>query len=85
MNTSTMRFKTKNPRVFHLNYFKYFLATRLFKDQLRKLITGSAQLNFGPSHIAQMFVPLPPLKEQKRIAAILDKGRRHTPYASAGD
>lgn len=73
MNTSTMRFKTKNPRVFHLNYFKYFLATRLFKDQLRKLITGSAQLNFGPSHIAQMFVPLPPLKEQKRIAAILDK------------
>ncbi|MCF6251089.1 MAG: restriction endonuclease subunit S [Methylococcaceae bacterium] len=73
MNTSTIRFKTKNDSVLNIDYFRRFLATNLFKKQLGRLITGSAQLNFGPSHLKQMFVPLPPLEEQKRIAEILDK------------
>lgn len=73
MNTSTMRFRSLNEDVLHLDYFRRFLQTSFFKTQLQKLITGSAQLNFGPSHIKQMVVPLPPLPEQKRIAAILDK------------
>ena len=73
MNTSTMRFRSLDKEILSLDYFKYFLQTRLFKSQLQKLITGSAQLNFGPSHIKQMVIPLPPLPEQKRIAAILDK------------
>jgi type I restriction enzyme S subunit len=73
MNTSTIRFKTLDENTLHLDYFRRFLATNLFKKQLGRLITGSAQLNFGPSHLKQMFVPLPPLEEQKRIAAILDK------------
>lgn len=73
MNTSTMRFRSLNNKILDIEYFRRFLATRYFKNQLQKLITGSAQLNFGPSHIKQMEIPLPPLKEQKRIAAILDK------------
>jgi len=73
MNTSTIRFKTKDKKLLDLDYFRRFLATNLFKGQLRRLITGSAQLNFGPSHLKQMYLPLPPLEEQKRIAAILDK------------
>lgn len=73
MNTSTMRFRTLDQNILKIDYFRRFLASNLFKNQLQKLITGSAQLNFGPSHIKQMFVPLPPLPEQKRIAAILDK------------
>jgi type I restriction enzyme S subunit len=43
-----------------------------FKEQLRNLITGSAQLNFGPSHIKQIRLLLPPLPIQQKIAAILD-------------
>lgn len=73
MNTSTMRFKSLDSDVLHIDYFRRFLASNHFKNQLQKLITGSAQLNFGPSHIKQMAIPLPPLTEQKRIAAILDK------------
>jgi type I restriction enzyme S subunit len=73
MNTSTMRFKSLDEDILHLDYFRRFLQTSHFKSQLQKLITGSAQLNFGPSHIKQMEIPLPPLTEQKRIAAILDK------------
>jgi type I restriction enzyme S subunit len=72
LNTSTMRFKVLDEEVINLNFFKYFLQTNHFTKQLRKLITGSAQLNFGPSHIKKIDVFLPPLEEQKKIAAILD-------------
>lgn len=71
LNTSTMRFKALNDEV-DLNYFKYYLQTVHFTAQLRKLITGSAQLNFGPSHIKKIDLLLPPLETQKRIAQILD-------------
>ncbi len=72
LNTSTMRFKALDEGIINLNFFKYFLQTNHFTKQLRKLITGSAQLNFGPSHIKKIDVFLPPLEEQKKIAAILD-------------
>ncbi len=71
LNTSTMRFKALNDEV-DLNYFKYYLQTVHFTAQLRKLITGSAQLNFGPSHIKKIDLLLPPLETQKKIAQILD-------------
>lgn len=71
LNTSTMRFKALNDEV-DLNYFKYYLQTIHFTAQLRKLITGSAQLNFGPSHIKKIDVLLPPIETQKRISQILD-------------
>lgn len=73
LNTSTMRFSPLDNSKYSLRYLRYFLQTNDFKSQLSKLITGSAQLNFGPSHIRQMFLPTPPLPIQEQIAAILDK------------
>ena len=73
LNTSTMRFKELPEKKGDLNFLKYFLQTNDFKSQLRKLITGSAQLNFGPSHIRKIEIPLPSLATQQRIAAILDQ------------
>jgi type I restriction enzyme S subunit len=71
LNTSTMRFKPLNGDI-DLNYFKYFLQTVHFSSQLQKLITGSAQLNFGPSHIKKIDFLYPHLKIQQHIAGILD-------------
>lgn len=71
LNTSTMRFKPLDEDL-DLNYFKYFLQTVHFTSQLQKLITGSAQLNFGPSHIRKIDFLYPPLKTQIQIAKILD-------------
>lgn len=73
LNTSTMRFKTLNEKILNINFYKYFLMSDIFKHQLQKLITGSAQLNFGPSHIKKMFAPLPPLPQQEKIVKVLDK------------
>jgi len=73
MNTSMIRFKALDPTRLCKFYLRRYLQTDLFKSQMNRLITGSAQPNFGPSHLKQIKIPLPPLAEQKRIAAILDK------------
>ena len=72
MNTSIIRFKALDEKVIDLHYFKFFLKTKFFSNQLQKLITGSAQLNFGPSHLKKIDLILPPLEDQKRIVKILD-------------
>ncbi len=72
MNTSTIRFKSLDKGVLDIAFFMYFLKSFHFKEQLSKLITGIAQLNFGPSHLKQMTIPVPSLPEQKRILAELD-------------
>lgn len=53
-------------------YLKYVFSGSL----LQKLLLnagGAAQPNLSPKDLAGMEIPLPPLPEQKRIAAILDK------------
>ena len=54
----------------------YFLKSNLFKNQIRRLITGSAQLNFGPSHLKKIKIEVPELKKQQEIVMKLDKIKR---------
>ena len=75
MNTSTIRFKTLDKDILDIEYFAYFLKTNYFKKQISRLITGSAQLNFGPSHLKQIKVILPPRDVQKKIVEVLDKAQ----------
>lgn len=71
MNTSTMRFKVKEDADACLTFLQYFMMSPLFKNQIRRQITGSAQLNFGPSHVGKCFIAMPSLAEQKKISALL--------------
>ena len=75
MNTSTIRFKTLDSNILNIRYFMYFLKSIFFKKQLARLITGSAQLNFGPSHLKQIKVPLPSIDYQIKIVNILDQAQ----------
>jgi type I restriction enzyme, S subunit len=45
-----------------------FFESQDFRRQIEKIITGSAQPNFGPSHLKQVRLPLPPLPLQKEFA-----------------
>lgn len=72
MNTSTMRFRTNNENELNIKYFYYFLKSNYFKKQLARQITGSAQLNFRPSHIKKMFIIIPEIEYQIKLAKILD-------------
>lgn len=70
LNTSTMRFKPNNEKLYRF-YLFYFLKSSLFKKQIGGTATGSAQLNFGPFHVNKVIIFLPSTKEQTAIATIL--------------
>lgn len=72
MNTSTIRFKALDDSKLNIRYFMYFLKSNAFKRQLAKQITGSAQLNYGPSHLKQMTFPLIDIKSQNDLVNKLD-------------
>lgn len=73
MNTSTIRFKVLNEKQLNIRYFMYYLKSHHFKEQLARYITGSAQLNYGSSHLKKMIMPLLPIIEQYKIIEKLDK------------
>ena len=75
MNTSTIRFKAK-AGLSSLNYLKYWLDSNEFRDQITRLVTGSAQQNFGPSHLKSIYITLPPLEKQTSMARRLAKAER---------
>ncbi len=52
-----------------LKYLEYFFATL----DLEPYVTGSAQPKLNRKNLDRIPIPLPPLAEQRRIAAILDK------------
>jgi type I restriction enzyme S subunit len=71
LNTSIIKLKTKDNRL-EKRFLWHFIKSREFTKQIDRLITGSAQPNFGPTHLQKVNIPLPPLDQQKKIAAILD-------------
>jgi type I restriction enzyme, S subunit len=70
MNTSTIRFKPHQHLLVN-DYLAALLSSSFFKDQIGGQATGSAQLNFGPSHLNRIIFRLPSLQEQKEISIIL--------------
>lgn len=54
-----------------LNYLKFWLRSQ--QDKFDQDAQGVAQKNLSAGYVRSLEIPLPPLPEQKRIAAILDK------------
>jgi type I restriction enzyme, S subunit len=57
-------------------YLYYFLTSYLGQAEIYKYDNGSTQPNLSAASVKAYQIPLPPLEEQKRIAAILDKADR---------
>jgi type I restriction enzyme S subunit len=70
MNTSTIRFQPFTAALLPTYLFQ-FLTSDAFKWMIGGQATGSAQLNFGPSHVRKISLSLPPLPEQFAVAMIL--------------
>ena len=75
LNTGVIRFKAKE-NISDLNFLRFWFYFSEFRQQIKSLITGIAQQHFGPSHLNQIKISLPPLAEQRRIAAIAQKADR---------
>lgn len=60
-----------NPEVTNSTYVEYLLSS--LKTKLQSQSTGSAQDNINMGTFESMYLPFPPLVEQNRIVALLDK------------
>ncbi|ARC85479.1 type I restriction modification DNA specificity domain protein [Clostridium argentinense CDC 2741] len=67
LNTGIIRFKP-NSKYLIINYFREFLKTDFFKYQVMKEMRGIAQMHFGPSHLKNMKILLPPIELQNQFS-----------------
>ncbi|MEW6591229.1 MAG: restriction endonuclease subunit S [Pseudomonadota bacterium] len=67
--TGLIRFKPKDLRLLQ-GYLKVFLGSAAFIEQAESMASGSVIRHFGPSHIRQMAILLPPLDQQVAIGAV---------------
>ena len=58
---------------YHSKLLYYYITSPTFLNQKDKLTTGSTQEALTDTNAVKLDFPLPPLNEQKRIVAKLDK------------
>jgi type I restriction enzyme S subunit len=68
-NGNAMALDDLNEEWIEIKYLYHYLLHRGFRD----VITGTSQPQIIQQHLRQVEIPLPPLEEQQRTAAILDK------------
>jgi type I restriction enzyme S subunit len=71
MNTSVIRLRSLDRGRLDDDFLYAFLRSEVFRNQVESFVIGSAQPNFGPTHLKRMVMPLPPLPVQRRLAGIL--------------
>ena len=54
-------------------YIVYYLQTSSFFKQKCKIASGTKVIEVAPKKLEQILIPLPPVDEQERIVAILDR------------
>ena len=54
-------------------YLSYYTQTQMFCNEKRKLAKGIKVIDVSAKDLAKIKIPIPPLTEQERIVAILDK------------
>lgn len=68
--TGIVRFKPKTSEITG-EYIGFFLRSSFFAQQAESFSAGSVLKHFGPTHLKQMAIAIPPLAEQKSIATVL--------------
>ena len=70
LNTSMVRMCFYDNNWF-ADYLKTFVSSGLFVDQMTEQLVG-IQPNFGSTHLSRIYIPVPPLEEQKAIVEVVN-------------
>ncbi|WP_294032955.1 restriction endonuclease subunit S [uncultured Moraxella sp.] len=68
-----IKYCSKNPNVLSNDFLKFVLLGKYFQNELSKYATGGTVKGIKGSVLHKIEIPIPPLSEQVRIVAILDK------------
>jgi type I restriction enzyme S subunit len=68
LNTSMIRVRSRDARI-DKRYLRVFIEGPSFRRQIDRLITGSAQPNFGPSHLKKLEILMPPIEIQREFSS----------------
>lgn len=70
--TGLIRVKSKNENL-DVNYLRYFLLSNYFFDQVESMKQGIGIQHWGPSHLSEVVLKLPPLDRQNEIVSDLSE------------
>ncbi len=70
LNTSVIRFRPKNNENYPFMY--QYLNSNQFLNEQMSMASGSAQINFGPTHLKQMTLSVPPAEILTQISESLN-------------
>jgi type I restriction enzyme S subunit len=54
-------------------YLAYYTQTEMFMAEKKRYVTGTKVIDVSATNMGKIKIPIPPLEEQNRIVAILDK------------
>lgn len=73
MNTSVIRFKSLDTNKLNIDYLYYFFKSNNYRNQISKLMTGIAQLNYGPYHLHKVQFPVCSIETQNERISVLNQ------------
>ncbi len=73
LNTSMIRIRPLDNCIINKKYIFHFIKSDGFRKQIERLITGSAQPNFGPSHLAKVDILVPDIEVQNQFAVFVEQ------------
>jgi len=73
LNQRVGRFAITEPQKMVPHYLFHFLSRPLVKKRILDLAGGSAQPNVSPTQLKELDIPLPPISEQQKFAALVEQ------------
>jgi type I restriction enzyme, S subunit len=65
-----------DPEIASVDWLNWVVNSDLFHRGIERFITGTTRQRISRSNLEQIAIPLPPLREQRRLAAILNKSEQ---------
>ncbi len=72
-NGFTKRLRPKEDNIIDAQFAAYFFRSSLFRTQIAKMAVLSTRVSLNDGILLRIRIPVPPLAEQARIVAILDR------------